>query len=68
MLVESGILGFGFWNSNFWNLELSPEIRNPAATGIRNSSSTDKESGVQNPQHGIHLDQRLSWITLYGPK
>ena len=34
-------------------------IRN-LAQGIRNPSSTDKESGIQNP--------RLSWITLLGAK
>ena len=63
-----GIGNFGLWNLEFnsWNLELSPEIRNPAAFGIRNPSTIEKESeivsGVQNPQRGIQ-DRRLSWFT-----
>ena len=63
-----GIGNFGLWNLEFnsWNLELNPEIRNPAAFGIRNPSTIEKESGivsgVQNPQRGIQ-DRRLSWFT-----
>ena len=51
-----GIGNFGLWNLEFnsWNLELSPEIRNPAAFGIRNPSSIDKESGIQYAESRIH--------------
>ena len=44
LLVESGILGFGIWNT-------AQGIRNPLTIGIQNSSSTDKESesSTRNP-------------------
>ena len=63
--VESGILGFGIWNtalgirnsSNDWNPESkfhSQRIRNPEA-GVRNP-----RSGIQNP--------RLSGIPFHGAR
>ena len=56
-LVESGILGFGIWNTD---------------QGIRNPSSTDKYwnpvSGIRNPRRGIQ-NPRLCWIiSLHGVK
>ena len=52
--VESGILGFGFWNSTLGIRNSAPGIRNPAAIGIRKPSSTDKESGIQYLESRIH--------------
>ena len=51
-----GIRNFGLWNLEFnsWNPDLSPEIRNPAAIGIRHPSSVDKESGIQYLESRIH--------------
>ena len=70
-----GIRNFGLWilEFSFWNPELGPEIRNPAAIKIGNPSSTDKESGIQYLESRIHnmesiQDQRLSWISSYGAK
>ena len=60
-LVESGILGFGIWNTPQGIL-----------INLRIESSTFKESGIQyqesriqNPWRGIQ-NARLSWIPLYG--
>ena len=51
-----GFRNFGLWilEFNSWIPELSPGIRNPAAIGIHNPSSTDKESGIQYVESRIH--------------
>ena len=52
--MESGILGL---DSGIQLLESGAqprETRNPAAIGIRNPSSTDKESGIQYLESRIH--------------
>ena len=54
LLVDFGILGFGFWNLTLGFRNSAPGIRNPAAIGIRNPSSTDKESGIQYVESRIH--------------
>ena len=53
-LMESGILGFGFWNLTLGFRNSAPGIRNPAAIGIRNPSSTDKGSGIRYVESRIH--------------
>ena len=40
-------MGFGFWNLTLGFRNSAPGIRNPAAVGIRDPSSTDKQSGFQ---------------------
>ena len=60
LLLESGILGFRFWNLSLGFRNLAPGIRNPAAIGIRNPSSADKESGIQYVESRIHSVE--SWI------
>ena len=54
LLVESGILVFGFWNLTLGFRNSSPGIWNPAAIKIRNPSSSDKESGIQYLEFRIH--------------
>ena len=54
LLVESGILGFGFWYLTLGFRNSAPRIRNPAVIKIRNPSSTDKESGIQYVESRIH--------------
>ena len=47
-------MGFGFWNLTLGFRNSAPGIRNPAAVGIRNPSSTDKQSGIQFVESRIH--------------
>lgn len=47
LLVESGIVGFGIWNT-------AEGIWNPQTIDIRNPSFMDKESGIQYRKSGIH--------------
>ena len=52
LLVESG-----------WALQSGIPL---TTVGIRNPSSTDKESRFQYLESGVHIP-RLCWITIYGP-
>ena len=62
LLMESGIPGFGIWNT-------AQGIWIPLTIGIQNPSSTDKYQnpvpGIRNPQCGIQ-NPRLSWIPFLG--
>ena len=59
LLVESGILDVGIWNTARVLLRI----------GIQTPSFTDKdwnlEAGIWNPRHGIQ-NLRLSWLPLHG--
>ena len=60
-LVESGLLGFGIWNTPQGILI---PLRIESST-IKESGIQDQESRIQNPCLGIQ-NTRLSWIPLYG--
>ena len=47
-------MGFVFWNLTLGFRNSAPGIRNPEAVGIRNPSSTDKQSGIQYVDSRIH--------------
>ena len=53
--MESGIHGFGIRNPRLCNAESTAlESGIPLKTAIRNPSSTDKKSGIQHLESGIH--------------
>ena len=63
---------FCLWNLKSWALESGIQLKRsgiPQTTRIRNLSSTDKESGIQYLDSGIHSveskNPRLSWIPLH---
>ena len=62
--MESGILGFGIWNTALG-------LQNPTKTGIQNPSFTEEYwnpvPGVGNPQREIQ-NPRLSRIPLHGAR
>ena len=64
-LVESGIVGFVIWNTALG-------VRIPLTIGIRNLSSTDKESAIQYLESEIlgveSRIQRLSYIPFHGAR
>ena len=61
LLLESGIWKFYLVESGILDLEFIIQLKETGMAltiGVRNPSSFDKESGIQNP--------RLSWIPLHG--
>ena len=70
LLVESGIREIYFFgNPESWALESGVHLKEKIHAKELNpdASSTDKESGIQNPRRGIQKP-RLSWIPLHGPR
>ena len=71
LLVDFGILGFGFWNLTlgFRNSAQESVIPQQLESVIQVQLTRNPESSMWSPEFTAWIqDQRLSWITLYGAK